>query len=493
MLGADRTIGNAAARATAAPNVPSLPLPGLGTTRNQQVRGYVPRAIVLDAVAIAIAIVIGFFARYMAMAPLSPFELVYGGLAMFAVVWWFIALAVGGCYDTQIVGIGPTEIRRILLASVWLFVLLVTVNFFRTNGISRNFVVATILSGTILLIAGRLVLRQWLYARRRNGALLANTLVIGSPDAVLRLTKTITENSIAGYQVACTAEPLQTYGADVDEWLDGITDKIELYGVQAVAVSHAATLDPELIRRLGWRLEGPRVDLLVEPSYGHLTGPRVTYRPAQALPLIHLDEPHLIGTRRFLKRLMDIVMAAAGLILLSPFLITIAILIRLTSKGPAFYTQARIGFEGRTFQFVKFRTMIDGAHEMRAHVLGPPDEGMPERYRNDPRITRVGRFLRRWSLDELPQLLNVLVGSMSMVGPRPMLQEEMHLLADRDHRRHITKPGLTGLWQVSGRKEVNWDERMRLDLYYVENWSPMFDVVIIVRTIKAVAEGQGAH
>ena len=176
-----------------------------------------------------------------------------------------------------------------------------------------------------------------------------------------------------------------------------------------------------------------------------------------------------------------------------PFMIVAAIGVRFTSRGPIFYMQERVGRGGERIRVAKFRSMYVGADKHRESIIGNPDENITNRYRRDPRITPFGRFLRRWSIDETPQVFNVLIGSMSMVGPRPVLVDELPLLGDADHRRHLTKPGLTGLWQVSGRKEVDWDERMRLDLDYVEHWSPALDLVIMAKTVKAVLVGDGAY
>jgi lipopolysaccharide/colanic/teichoic acid biosynthesis glycosyltransferase len=209
--------------------------------------------------------------------------------------------------------------------------------------------------------------------------------------------------------------------------------------------------------------------------------------------LLHLDEPVLTGPKRFFKRAMDLVLGTMGLFILAPVLVAIAVVIKVGSRGPAIYVSQRVGQAGKEFGCMKFRTMSAGADSQRGDVIGSPDEAIIERYRTDPRITPVGRFLRRWSLDELPQLFNVVGGSMSLVGPRPVLPEEMELLADADRRRHITKPGLTGLWQISGRKEVAWEDRMLMDLYYVEHWSIALDVVILAKTAKAVVTGHGAY
>jgi lipopolysaccharide/colanic/teichoic acid biosynthesis glycosyltransferase len=214
---------------------------------------------------------------------------------------------------------------------------------------------------------------------------------------------------------------------------------------------------------------------------------------AADLPLLHLDEPHLTGPKRAIKRSFDLLFAVVLFFLFLPFMIVAAIGVKLTSRGPMFYFQERVGRGGELIQVAKFRTMYVGADRQREQVIGTPDASITARYRRDPRITPFGRFLRRWSIDETPQVVNVLGGTMSMVGPRPVLVDELPLLGDADHRRHLTKPGLTGLWQVSGRKDVDWDERMRLDLDYVEHWSPALDLVIVAKTVKAVLVGDGAY
>ena len=197
--------------------------------------------------------------------------------------------------------------------------------------------------------------------------------------------------------------------------------------------------------------------------------------------------------RRFAKQGMDIVGTVILLLLLLPLLAVIALAVKLTSRGPVLFVQDRVGKDGEQFPFLKFRTMVQGAHLDRNDVLGAPDEDMAQRYREDPRVTRVGAVLRRWSVDELPQLVNVLVGHMSLVGPRPLLADEMTLLEPEYHERHDVKPGLTGLWQISGRKETSWEERMDLDLDYVRTVSSGNDLAILAKTAKVVVTGQGAY
>lgn len=205
--------------------------------------------------------------------------------------------------------------------------------------------------------------------------------------------------------------------------------------------------------------------------------------------------PHFTGYRRVVKRGLDIAGAAALLILLAPVLLGIGLIVRLTSRGPALYRSTRTGLYGKQFTVLKFRTMHRGAEHVRAELLelNEVPGGILFKIRRDPRVTPFGRFLRRYSLDELPQLVNVLTGSMSLVGPRPPLPDEVERYCSQTRRRLLVKPGMTGLWQVSGRSDLPWDEAVRLDLYYVENWSLGLDLAIVLRTIWAVLSGRGAY
>jgi exopolysaccharide biosynthesis polyprenyl glycosylphosphotransferase len=300
---------------------------------------------------------------------------------------------------------------------------------------------------------------------------------------------------VAGFTVVdIIDEPnSQATEQELDMWLDEVMARISLEDADTVAVAGSPALGQTVIQRLAWRLEGPRVDLLVAPNIGDIAGPRVTMRMAADLPLLHLDEPHLTGPKRAIKRTLDIVFGILLLILFLPFMLIAAIGTFVSSRGPVLYTQQRVGRGGEMITVAKFRTMHVGADKDRDKVIGKPDAKIFERYKSDPRITPFGRILRRWSIDEMPQVFNVIAGNMSLVGPRPVLPEELGLFGDADHRRHLTKPGLTGLWQVSGRKEVDWDDRMRMDLDYVENWSPALDLVIVAKTAKVVISGKGAY
>jgi lipopolysaccharide/colanic/teichoic acid biosynthesis glycosyltransferase len=196
---------------------------------------------------------------------------------------------------------------------------------------------------------------------------------------------------------------------------------------------------------------------------------------------------------RLIQRLFDVALVTPALILLTPVYLLIALMIKIESRGSLLYTQERIGQDGTLFSFPKFRSMRQGSDAQRLEILGRPDAEMTERYKNDPRITRVGRVIRRFSLDELPQLWCVLQGKMSLVGPRPILPEEAPQLGDFHFRRQIAKPGLTGIWQVSGRKDTTWEERMAFDIKYVQEWSIALDLILLARTVRVVLSGKGAY
>ena len=408
------------------------------------------------------------------------------------VVLWMTALASRGAYDSRRIGVGSEEFKSVFYATVVIFGLVASVAYALDLTTGRQFLVATFLAGLLLLPLGRRMLRIWVFSRRRAGAYLQNTLVIGDGPHRDELVERLSHDRRAGFEVVRTISGPHAGPAGLDAWLNEVDREITVNAVGAVALTQTPTINAEVIRRLSWRLEGPNVELLVAPTLGDITGPRLSVRPAAGLPLLHLEEPRLAGPRALVKRAFDLTFSVLLLVLLAPLMILIGLAIVATSRGPVFFVQERVGKGGEIYRLVKFRSMVDGAEQMHQAVLGIGST-TPDQYVADPRITPLGRFLRRWSLDELPQLFNVVAGQMSLVGPRPMLVTELPLLGDADHRRHITMPGLTGLWQVAGRKEVPWDERMQMDLRYVENWSIALDLLIIVKTFKAVATGRGAH
>ncbi len=455
-------------------------------------RPYVARAVALDLLAIGLAGSAGALADSSVLAQHG-----LGGalglrppVALLAV--WVFSLLVLSVYEAHIVGSGPEEYKRVTGAALLALGVFATISYFAGVEGIRRFLALALPVGLVLMLSFRFLLRGWLTRSRAKGRFLNRTVVVGQGRHAEELENRLRRDSYAGFEVVGRIDPPSRDEA-VEEWLDFADATLTRLSADAVAVAEMSGIDSDLVRRLSWRIEGPRMDLLVSPAMSDFAGPRLSIRPASGLPLIHLDEPQLNGPKSTVKRVVDVVVGGAILLAISPLLLLVAILIKLTSKGPVLYAQRRVGQHGEPFSFLKFRSMVVGAHDLRDDVIGTPDDDISERYRADPRITRVGRFLRRWSIDELPQLLHVVTGEMSLVGPRPLLLDELPLLVDTDHRRHLTKPGLTGLWQVSGRKDVEWEERMRLDLWYVENWSPALDMVILLRTARAVLSGHGAY
>jgi exopolysaccharide biosynthesis polyprenyl glycosylphosphotransferase len=269
---------------------------------------------------------------------------------------------------------------------------------------------------------------------------------------------------------------------------------VHQYSASTVAVLACPEMDGVKLRRLAWELEKTGTDLCLSPALLDVAGPRTKVRPTAGLTLLHVDHPQLGGIREVVKDVFDRCAAAIALVLLSPLMAALALTIWLSDGGPALFKQVRIGRDGRVFRIYKFRTMVVDAEQRRAQLLANNDlDGVLFKLRKDPRVTGVGAHLRRWSIDELPQLFNVLLGDMSLVGPRPALPDEAAEYAEHVRRRLVVKPGLTGLWQVNGRSDLSWEESVRLDLRYVENWSFALALQILWKTISVLLRGAGAY
>jgi len=283
-------------------------------------------------------------------------------------------------------------------------------------------------------------------------------------------------------------------GVPVAGGLYGVAAAVSRFGADTVAVLACPEMDGGRLRELAWELEKSDTDLFVAPALLDVAGPRTTIRPVAGLPLLHVEHPELAGAKQVIKSVFDKTCAAFALLVLAPLFAVIAISIRLADHGPVFFRQTRIGKDGRGFTFYKFRTMVPDAEQRKSQLVAHNEaDGVLFKIRRDPRVTRPGAWLRRSSLDELPQLINVLMGDMSLVGPRPALPEEVACYGGHMRRRLVVKPGLTGLWQVSGRSDLSHAEAERLDLYYVENWSLALDLQVLWKTGSAVIRGSGAY
>lgn len=449
------------------------------------------RISLVDLFAIFLAVLSGLLIRYQNFWSdgINSFELslIYEALAIILV--WLISLQYFQSREINILGFGADEYRRVLSASFGVFALLAIVSYVFKLEISRLFVALTLSLGVIFLFIGRRLLRKILSRAREQGRYFSKVLLIqGSlQDHVeARLNASI----YSGMKIVSRVH-IDEFG-QFDSNL--IAQQAEAEKCDVILVSQSANVSATDLRKLGWALENSQIRLVVAPAVTEIAGPRLKVSNVEGLPLLHVEQPTFSGPAQFTKRLVDIFGSIVGLLILAPFFLLIALFIKLSDKGPVFYIQNRVRQENKIFGVYKFRTMLVGAHELREQVMQQTGKDLRlAKDPNDPRITKPGRFLRRWSIDELPQLINVLKGEMSLVGPRPPLAEEVEQYQSSEKRRLLVKPGLTGLWQVSGRSELDWEDAVRLDLYYVENWSLTLDFLIMLRTIAAVFRGEGAY
>jgi exopolysaccharide biosynthesis polyprenyl glycosylphosphotransferase len=418
---------------------------------------------------------------------------------LFLPVGWLIILWGHGAYDRRYLGVGTDEFKRVFRAAITAAASVSFLAFAFKAGVSRLSVATALVGSLVYVVVGRYLARKLLVLVRGRGRAIHRVLLVGAYGeaqqvftAVNRVPAAglvpvgiyLTEGYAAGRG---TQSPVPVHaGGDV-------LALVRQLGADTIAVCGSASTEPGELRRLAWQLEGTGIDLVVAPQLTDFAGPRVHIRPVEGLPLLYLEEPKLSGLAWLFKNFLDRVVSALLLILLLPLLVVVAVTVAVSNPGPAFFRQPRVGREGKTFKVWKFRTMYTDAEDRLAHLIDQNEsDGLLFKIKNDPRITPVGRLLRRTSLDELPQLFNVVRGEMSLVGPRPLPADDGDFLGDV-RRRLLVRPGMTGLWQVSGRSELSWDDAVRLDLYYVDNWSLAFDLLILWRTVGVVFGRRGAY
>ena len=412
---------------------------------------------------------------------------------------WVLFLLWTRTYDGKVLGVGGDEYRRVVRASVYFWGLVAIACYMMRFQFSRLSLGLAFVFGTMLLLLGRWTARKLLHrARVRSGRWSHRVLAVGGREEVEALVAELEREPYAGLNVvgACMPPGDAALGSSVPVVgsLTSVPEAVARLGVDTVAVTASRGLTSGVLKRLGWDLEGAGVDLVVAPALTDVAGPRVHVRPVSGLQLLYVEQPEFTGPTRVMKEAFDRALAIIAVAILSPLLLVISLAVRLTSPGPVIFRQIRVGRDGHMFTVFKFRTMVVDA-ERRLGDLWHRNEANEVLFklREDPRVTRVGRILRRFSLDELPQLLNVLIGDMSLVGPRPALPSETERYGRTTARRLLVKPGITGLWQVSGRSDLSWEDSVRLDLYYVENWSFAGDIQILWKTLSAVVSSRGAY
>lgn len=430
-------------------------------------------------------------------------DLSYWAFSGILIAAWMWALSFTDSRSYRVIGTGSQEYIRVAVSSFRLFGVVAIIAFLTKIDVARGYLLISLPLGIVTLVLGRWVWRQWLIMKRARGEYSAKVLLVGSLESVTQIARELQRNRAAGYEVvgACVpsgkiADTIAGTDIPVMGSVDAVQRAIAATGADTVAVTSTDELPPDKVKEISWGLEAGRQHLVLAPSITDIAGPRLHTRPVAGLPLIHVETPRFSKGQLFLKRSVDVVASVIGVIILSPLLALLAMTVRLTSQGPVLFRQKRVGLRGREFTMLKFRSMVVNAEDLLAQLSREQRDSGNEvlfKMKNDPRVTPVGRLMRKFSLDELPQLFNVIGGSMSLVGPRPPLPSEVAHYADHVHRRFLAKPGVTGLWQVSGRSSLSWSESVRLDLSYVENWSLLGDFAILGRTLKAaMAPGETA-
>jgi exopolysaccharide biosynthesis polyprenyl glycosylphosphotransferase len=482
-----------------------LPNPA-GFARHVWEIGYVRQLVVLDLLIGMVAAVCALGLRFGAAVG-EDYNRDYIWLSIGVPFAWLFATTVNRAFEPRYLFVGTDEYERVFRAGVGLTAALAVISFAFDLRLARGYVVVAVPLATALGLSGRYLLRHQLHRKWARGVQLRRVLLVGHEQAAHQTNRRLSRERHHGLGVVGVCLPsVQMTGRTVLDrppglppiygTFDEVASAVQRAEADTVIVLSCPELDGSALRRLAWRLERDDIDLIVASTLVDVAGDRTTIRPVDGLPLLHVEHPRLRGARRALKEVFDLIAALLGLIAVLPVILFVAALIKATpgGRGPAIFRQVRVGKNGKHFVMFKFRTMYVDA-ETRLADLRHLNEtgGTLFKIRNDPRVTPVGRWLRKLSLDEMPQLINVVRRDMSLVGPRPPLPQEVDEYPFDMRRRLVVKPGVTGLWQVSGRSDLSWEESMRLDLQYVENWSFSMDLMILARTVMAVWRGAGAY
>jgi exopolysaccharide biosynthesis polyprenyl glycosylphosphotransferase len=486
---------------------PSHPSPHtLGAGRNGWRLRYVAALVAVDAF---VGLACAFAALQIRFGPATgtPSTRTYLWVTLALPFAWLAALALNRTYEHRHLFVGNEEYARVFRSGLGLTAALAFVSFVANFPLARGYVIIAMPLMTFAGVAWRYAARQRLHRSWAHGERLHRVILVGHDLAVAEMARRLSRERYHGLGVigACLPErqigPAERRaGANLPPVLgtfDDVAAAVAYAGADTVVVLSCAEIDGAALRRMAWRLERDDIDLIVASTLVDVAGDRTTIRPVDGLPMLHVEHPRLKGGRRFVKTVFDRALALLLLFMSAPLLVAIAALVRFApggAGGAAIFRQERVGKHGQPFMMYKFRSMYLDAEARLSDLFDLNEtDGELFKMREDPRVTPLGRWLRRLSLDEIPQLLNVLKGDMSLVGPRPPLAREVASYPADMRRRLVVKPGLTGLWQVSGRSDLSWEESIRLDLTYVENWSLTMDLAILARTLSAVLRRSGAY
>ncbi|MCX5375758.1 sugar transferase [Streptomyces sp. NBC_00091] len=462
-------------------------------------RWYLPAAVTADFAGAAVPVGLVFGAAQQARPAYC---------ALGAALAWTGVQALRRRYAARVLG----ESRGVLpVLHDWLILIgvLAVIRVLTGESTPRLAALGALLPALLITVARHKLTYRHLSAARREAQAVSRVLVVGEPESaehVIAHLAARTDHPYVVVGVVPVGDGALSGGIPVAARLDAavpeavngdsaaVLGAVRSHHADLVLVAPGARIAGERLRRMGWALHDEGLEMAVFPGLVEISVKRLETLSAGGLAVLRIAPPVRRGVQTVLKSALDRTGAALGLLLLSPLFLGLVLAIRLGSRGPAFYSQRRVGRGGTPFVMWKFRTMVEDADHLKAELAGSNEnDGLMFKMRRDPRVTRVGRLLRRTSLDELPQLVNVLTGSMSLVGPRPPLPEEVAEYDEVELRRLTVRPGMTGLWQISGRSDLSWDETIQLDLQYVDNWSFTSDVDVMGRTLRAVVDGRGAY
>lgn len=408
-----------------------------------------------------------------------------------------------GTTSEHVIGGGSREYSLVAQAVLYGFAVSIFILFATNASFSRQVLFSFLVFAMSFLLIERWLCRRWLNRQRRKGKWFSRVLIVGTVQAADEVMTQLNHRYYAGLA------PVGVCYINDDSFSPGNLGSIEKYrGITQIELALDSTnadsvlvvgsdgMSPSFLREISWAVDPLKHNLILSTGLVDVSGPRIHMRQIPGLPLVYMDVPSFRGIKRATKRVIDLLLTIVGAVIVLPLGLIIALTIRLESAGPVFFTQSRIGLDNKSFKIYKFRSMRIDAEDLKATLTSDvsSEPGSPLfKVKSDPRVTRVGSFIRKWSLDELPQLLNVLIGNMSLVGPRPPLPSEVEKYEEHVTRKFLVKPGITGLWQISGRSNLSWEESVRLDLYYVENWSIFNDFVILFRTVISVLKRDGAY
>ena len=452
----------------------------------------------VDALLITMSLVAAVAARGLLRIEATPTDrAIQFGIPMIGAAW-LILLYFYGASNPRHLRAGAIEYKRVVMASFTLAALVGVGAYLLQTEFPRSVFLLTFTFGTGVLLLGRFLRRRVMVALHNRGIGVTPLLVAGESGHVDAIAKVLRRETWLGYRVvgAVTSDrqKVTPAGLPILGQIDETVGLVDDLGVHGVIFAEGSFATPADFRRTAWQLEAKDIQMIVVPAVTDISAQRMEIRPVAGLPLLDVDRPQAIAAARWIKRALDLLGSAFLLLLAAPVMGLVALAIKLEGGGPVMFRQTRVGRKGNAFECLKFRSMVPDA-EARLAALIASNEGAGPLFKmtKDPRITRVGRFIRRFSLDELPQLFNAFRGDMSLVGPRPALPSEVAQYDSDARRRLDVRPGLTGLWQVSGRSNLSWDDTVRLDLYYVDNWSLVQDLMILAKTARAVVGSAGAY